>query len=107
MNQIKILERIWKTGLALFAAGILAFSGFFLALPKASATGAPNLTTRLLVNDNNDVPDQGWQHVLSSQAGHRVAFQVDIHNTVVGTVAENVHVRVAFPNGAQNTINVP
>src|SRR4030042_2564836 len=105
MNQIKILERIWKTGLAIFTATVLAFGGFFLSLPKASATEAPYLTAKLLINDKNDVPDAGWQHYLNSQGGHRLSFMLEIHNTKIGTVAESVKAKVVFPSGTRNTLN--
>lgn len=107
MNQLKLLEKGWKAGLAVLTASVLAFGGLFLSLTSSLASGTPNMTVRMVVNDDNDVPDQGWQHTLSSQAGHRISFAVEIHNTVVGTEARDVHVAVGFPSGVRNTLNIP
>src|SRR3989344_194507 len=106
MNQIKLLERIWKMGLAVFAATVLAFGGFFLSLPKASAHGNPNMTARMLVSEVQD-PSQGWQHTLNTQGGRTVKFYIEIHNTVVGTNAHNVRARVSLPGGVSQTLNIP
>ncbi len=107
MNQIKLLEKTFKAGSAVLISAVLAFGGLFLNLANTSASESPNMTVRMLVNDDNDSPDAGWQHDLNSQGGHRVSFAVEIHNTVVGTEAKNVHVQVGFPSNTANTLNIP
>ena len=107
MNQIKILEKIWKSGLAVLVASVLSLGGLFLSLPRASAHGNPNMVTKLLVNDVSDSPDAGWVHNLNSQAGRRVQFYVEIHNTIVGTSAHDVTAKVNFPGGTSTSLSIP
>lgn len=107
MNQIKLIEKVWKTGLAILIAGTLSFGGLFLNLKATSAADSPLMTVDMKANDDNDVPDQGWKDTLSSEAGHRISFGVEIHNTKVDTEAKNVHVKVGFPTEAKNTLNIP
>ena len=106
MNQIKTLEKIWKTGLAILVAATLSIGGLFLSLPKTSAHGSPVMTTRMLVSDV-DNPADGWQHNLNSQGGHTVKFYIEIHNTIVGTNTHNVRARVSLPGGVSQTLSVP
>src|SRR3990167_7141265 len=98
MNQIELLKKIWKTGLVLTCAGFLAFGALFVAISNSQAVivGQPNLTVRTLVSEIED-PSQGWTSNLNTQAGRTVVFYVEIHNTQVQTLAENVKVKAALP----------
>ena len=107
MNQLKILSRIWKSCLAVLTAFVLTFSGLFLNLTAATASETPNMTVKMVANDDNDSPDAGWQHNLNTQGGHRVSFTVEIHNTVFGTEAQDVNVTVGMPSGVSNSLNIP
>ena len=86
---------------------VLTFGGLFVALSSTSAEGEPHMTAAMFVNDNSDNPDAGWQHSLSSEAGRKLSFTVEIHNTVVGSEANDVKVAVDFPDGTQNSLNIP
>src|SRR3989344_7249182 len=110
MNQIELLKKIWKMGLALMCAGFLAFGGLFVAISNSQAViiggGQPNLTVRTLVSEIED-PSQGWTSNLNTQAGRTVVFYVEIHNTQVQTLAENVKVKAALPSGVSTSHTIP
>ena len=74
--------------------------GVFLAGPvdAACAAAQPHLTARYLVTNLNR--DNGnWKHDTSAQPGDILQFYVELHNTEVGTVANNPKVKVTVTQG--------
>ena len=106
MNQLQLLQKTFKAGIALLTALILAFAGFFINLSNTSASGTPNMAVRALVSEVED-PSQGWTHNLNSQGGRTVKFYLELHNTVVGTQAQNVRVKVDLPSGVSTSKTIP
>src|SRR3989344_8849419 len=106
MNQIKLLEKTWKSAFVALSVLALSVGGLFVNLTSASAIGSPNLTVRTLVSEIED-PSQGWTSNLNTQAGRTVVFYVEIHNTQVQTLAENVKVKAALPSGVSTSHTIP
>ncbi len=85
-------------------------SGLIFATPaKAACAQAPSpvMAVSLRANDQNDSPDAGWVKNLNTEGGHRVQFDVEIHNTVTGSTATNVTAKVAMPTGSGTTLSIP
>lgn len=68
--------------------------------------GDPNLTVKFL-SANNSRPADGWSDDTHANPGDAIWFYAEIHNTNVPSVAENVQVRVDFPNNQIGTVFNP
>lgn len=96
MNTLRILKLGWKGGLIGLTAMVLAISGLFMSLRSASAI-SPNMTVLYLVN--NETAGGGFGKSTNVSAGQTIQLTQDIHNTVVGSTANNVQIKVSLPSG--------
>lgn len=101
----KLIRKITAAFAVLSLTTALLYTG--PVVRAACAQAAPNMTVDMTVNDISDSPDAGWVNNLNSEGGRRVQFNVEIHNTVVGSTANNVRAQVTFPGGATSTITIP
>lgn len=106
MNNVKLLEKIWKAGLVALITGVLAAGSLIFALPKTFAHGSPNMTAKMEVSEVESA-GSGWQHSLTTQGGRTVKFYIEIHNTVVGSQAHDVKAQVTFPGGVSQSLTIP
>src|SRR3990167_3588422 len=95
-DQIKLIKKIWKTGLISLVVGVMVLGGLFLNLRGASATGTPNLTINHLVTGPSS---SSWSDSVTLNTGDTVHFYAEIHNTVVGTTANGVVISASLPSG--------
>src|SRR3989344_3532574 len=97
-KQIKLIKRIWKTGFISLVVATMLFGGLFLNLKAALATGSPtpNMTVRHegLIGANGN-----WSHNVTLNPGDEVQFYAEIHNTVVGSTADNVTFKANVTGG--------
>jgi len=97
-KQIKLIKRIWKTGFISLVVATMLFGGLILNLKAALATGSPtpNMTVRHegLIGANGN-----WSHNVTLNPGDEVQFYAEIHNTVVGSTADNVRLKVNLTGG--------
>ena len=97
MNQIKLIKRIWKTGAISLVVLTMLFGGLFLNLKSALATN-PNLT--LLYLGINNTTGGSWEHSVNVSSGQQIKFYAEIHNTNIGTTANNVKIKFSLPSGS-------
>lgn len=96
-------KRIKKVGLGLTA--VMAVLSLFIS-PMLVLAESPNTTLSYLATNDND-PNDGWIKNVNINAGQRVQFYLEIHNTVVGTTAKSVSVKATLPeNGGTSTATV-
>ena len=85
------------------AAALLVAGGVFAVNAASALADSPHLTVRALINNLNDSPDAGWVSNVDIRRGQRVQVYAELHNTQVGTTANNAKVRVAMPaNGSSS-----
>ena len=97
-KQIKILKRIWKTGLISLVVAVMVFGGLILNLKAALATGTP--TPNMTVRQEGLIGSGGnWSHNVTLNPGDEVQFYAEIHNTVVGSTADNVTFKANVTGG--------
>lgn len=98
INQIKVLEKVWKIGLIVLTVGSLAFGTLVWGLADASAQTIPSLTVRYEVTNLNG--DGGvWKKSTTAKPGDTLQLYVELHNVNVGTTALNPKVRSSFTTG--------
>ncbi len=97
MNQLKMIEKIWRTGFISVVVLTMVFGGLFLNLKVASANN-PNMTIRHLgVNSSNH--GESWSHGITVNPGNEVDFYAEIHNTVVDSQAQAVTLKDMVTGG--------
>ncbi len=93
-----------KKVISILTALVLSFGMVLVSPAKAAcAQSAPSMAVDMKAADTSV---GSWQDNLSMQPGHRVQFNIEIHNTVVGSTAHNVRAGVTFP-GASTTLSIP
>jgi hypothetical protein len=97
---MKLNFKIKKIGLGLSA--IMAVLGLFVS-PTLALAGSPNMTLSYL-GTNNDDPNDGWIKNVNVTTGQKVKFNLEIHNTVVGTTATNVQVKATLPSSTGDSV---
>lgn len=100
---------IVKKATSILVALVLSF-GMVLVTPAQAACAqalTPVLNAQINANDQTDSPDAGWVKTLNTQGGHRVQFDIEIHNTVVGSTATNVTAKVGMPTGSGTSLSIP
>ncbi|MEX2027923.1 MAG: hypothetical protein WD988_00295 [Candidatus Curtissbacteria bacterium] len=98
----KLTKKITASLAVLSLTSALLFTG--PVVKAACAQSAPVMTVDMKAADT---AVGSWQDSLSVPAGRRVQFNVEIHNTVIGSVANNVRAQVTFPGGTSTTISIP
>lgn len=96
-DQIKLIKRIAKTGSVSLVVLTMLFGGLFLNLKSAFATN-PNLT--LLYLGINNTTGGSWEHSVNVSSGQQIKFYAEIHNTNIGTTANNVKIKFSLPSGS-------
>lgn len=96
-NPIKLIEKIWKTGMISLVVMTMALGGLFLNLKAASAAPNPNMTVRHLAVSS--VNGTNWDHNVTLNDGEIVHFYSEIHNTVVGSRALAVNIKDTVTGG--------
>src|SRR3989344_8034676 len=96
MNQIKLIKRIWKTGAIGLVVLTMTAGGLFLNLKAVLANPTPNMTIKHL-GVGTQSPD--WSHSITLNPGDEVDFYAETHNTVVGSTADNVTLKVNLTGG--------
>lgn len=97
-KQIKFLKKIWRTGAIALVVSVMVFGGLFLNLRAASATGTP--TPNMTVRHEGLIGSSGnWSHNVTLNPGDEVQFYAEIHNTVVGSTADNVNLKANVTGG--------
>lgn len=96
-DQIKLIKNIWKTGAIALVVITMVFGGLFLNLKSVFAEPTPNMTILHLA----DKPDGAvnWSDSVTLKPGDEVDFYAEIHNTVVGSRADDVTLKVNVPTG--------
>lgn len=85
------------------AAALLVAGGVFVVNATSALADSPHLTVRALINNLNDSPDAGWVSNVDIRRGQRVQVYAELHNTQVGTTANNAKVKVTMPaNGSSS-----
>ena len=82
---------------SILVSGFLA-CGLVLGVPASAWASEPHMTVLYLGTNNND-PNDGWTKNVNVGVGEYAAFYVEIHNTVVGTTAQNVKIKSTLPSG--------
>lgn len=97
-DPIKLLKLGWRTGMTATVVSTMVLGGLALNLSAAFATNdpQPNLTVRHLGVRGGD---SGWTENVNLNQGDEVHFYAEIHNTVVGSRADNVTLTAAVTGG--------
>ena len=95
-------KMITKKIASTLAIGVITFGitlGAFLTGPvkAACAVSNPSLDVRYLVTNLNGA--EGWTHSVSAKPGDTLQFYIELHNTVVGSTADNPRIRVTATTG--------
>src|SRR3989344_6300671 len=96
MKNIKSIKRIWKAGTIGLVVLTMTAGGLFLNLRSVSANPAPNMTVRHEVTNG---ASGVWGDSVTLNPGDVVHFYAEIHNTVVGSTANNVVISATMPTG--------
>lgn len=91
--------------LNIFAA-LLVAGGTVVVTTANALADSPHLTVRSLVNNLNDNPDAGWVSNVDIKKGQRVQVYAELHNTQVGTVANNAKVKATLPANGSSSGNI-
>lgn len=104
MDISKTLKSTWKFGVVSLTVVSLVAAG--LIVPLKSATAAePEMA--LIYLGANDGPNSSWSENVTLNQGQSIMFYAEVHNTVVGTTANNVKIKATLPNGSgTSNINV-
>src|SRR3972149_7423928 len=94
------VKKIKKVSLGLTA--VMAVLSLFIS-PTLVLAESPHMAADLL-GTNNDDPNDGWVKNVIVNPGQKVKFQLDIHNTTVGTTAINVQAKVALPDSTGDAV---
>src|SRR5579872_2694154 len=97
MDKIKTLKSAWKLGFVTLTILSMVFGGLVFAAKSASADQAQMAVIHVGVN--NDNPGAGWAHSVTLNQGQTIAFYAEVHNTFIGTTANNVVVKDSVPGG--------
>ena len=97
MKIIKITEKNTGYFIAIFISLIMAFGGFLATISGVNADATPQMQV-FSTGDNNDVP-VGYSDNVTLNPGQHLAMRLEIHNTIVGSTAENVVVKTTLPAG--------
>lgn len=96
INLKKLIKLAGRKAFASLMILSIACAGLFLTIRSASAS-EPELALKYNVT-NNDDPNDPWDHDVTVGAGQTVKFYAEIHNTVIGSTANNVRIKAAVPS---------
>lgn len=98
-NPIKLIEKIWRTGMISLVVLTMALGGLFLNIKASSAVSNPVLALIYVGNNAND-PSDSWDNDVTLTVGQKVTLYSEVHNTVIGTTAQNLKIKATLPNGS-------
>lgn len=96
-DPIKLIKLGWKTGVTAMVVTTMVLGGLILNLNAVFAQPSPNLTVRHLGVRGGE---SSWSDNVTLDQGDEVHFMAEIHNTVVGSRADNVTLTAAITGGA-------
>ncbi len=104
-NPIKLIKNAWRAGMITLVVSTMVVGGLVLNI-KASSASNPSFALVYVGNNANDSTD-AWDNDVTLENGQRVALYSEIHNTVVGTTAQNVKIKATLPgNSGASTATV-
>jgi|GEM_PF-973837 len=104
MNLINILNSKTLRVLAFSLFAVLALVGPAYAADPSFSAISGDLETLTLENRTTYTGTLNWRDPISANAGDAVSFRFYYHNTVEGTTANNVRLRIAYPTAASTSL---
>lgn len=95
-DPITLIKLGWKTGMTGLVVTTMVLGGLVLNLKAVLADPAPNLS---VIHLGQKGGESTWNESVNLNAGDEVHFYAEIHNTVVGSRADNVNLKVNVTGG--------